>query len=135
MSTDWTLKGIRRDSGSCDHCGRTLGRLFRVADAAGVEMTVGVGCSKKLTGYSWSVAQAERMQACADREARAAERWPELWSALLAQMEREQAAFDGYTGDAGAGLYELRDRGNVQYAAESLALSIAKVGSPEHVNV
>lgn len=128
MSAEWTLKGIRRDAGSCDHCGRSLGRLFRVERADGEQMTVGVACSKRLTGYNWSVAQAERAQALAEREARAAEQWPELWEALTAQALREAHAYNGMGSHAASGRVELRDRGNVSFATEMLALSVARIG-------
>ena len=70
MTTTWKLQGITADRGQCDHCGRTLARLFRVVNPDGAEMVVGRTCAAKLTGYSWSIALAERVEA--QRIARAA---------------------------------------------------------------
>jgi ribosome-binding protein aMBF1 (putative translation factor) len=60
MTTTWQLVGITSGEATCDHCGRTLARCFRVVTPDGAEMTVGRVCSAKLTGYNWKLAQAER---------------------------------------------------------------------------
>lgn len=81
----WTLRGITAGRSTCDHCGRSLARLFRVESPDGVLMTVGRTCSQRLTGYSWQVRMAERAQAHTD----AAARHPELVAALRVTQAAE----------------------------------------------
>src|SRR5882724_3359209 len=69
--TTWRLAGITASKGSCEHCGRSLSRLFRVINPDGRDMIVGRTCSAKLTGYNWTVAQAERTEALGYRAAQA----------------------------------------------------------------
>lgn len=78
--TTWKLTGITASKGSCDHCGRNLSRLFRVVTPEGQAMIVGRSCSAKLTGYNWTVAQAERTEAIRLGEIRAAEKYGDLWA-------------------------------------------------------
>lgn len=67
--TAWYLTSIADLEGGCDHCGRTLKHLYHVVNPEGVEMTVGRGCVKKITGWTLSYAQARQMLAAAHRGA------------------------------------------------------------------
>src|SRR5882724_9312667 len=77
--TTWRLAGITASKGSCEHCGRSLSRLFRVINPDGRDMIVGRTCSAKLTGYNWTVAQAERTEALRLRSDAAAVKYGDLW--------------------------------------------------------
>lgn len=78
MTTTWRLTGITTGRSTCDHCGRSLARCFRVT-RDGAEMTVGRVCSAKLTGYNWTVAQAERTEQIRVNSIRAAVKYGDLW--------------------------------------------------------
>lgn len=53
----YSLTGIFKTEGNCDHCGRALKNLFQIRSGDEV-MLVGRACCKKLTGWSPKVAQA-----------------------------------------------------------------------------
>lgn len=127
MTGTYTLQGITCERGSCDHCGRELARLFRVQSPTGTQIIVGVSCAKKLTGYSWSVAQAERMQRMVEREARAEALYGDLYRSLKAQAHLEAERY-GCGGAAGSGFIALRDDNAVEWATDMLAKSIAREG-------
>lgn len=63
------LTGIHRGTGTCDHCRRPLKNLFTIADASGAEMTVGRSHARQFTGWTPTVAEAERAQYLTDRAA------------------------------------------------------------------
>lgn len=107
--TGWTLKGITDGRGACDHCGRTLSRLFRIADPSGQVIVVGRTCSAKLTGFSWTVAQAEHLERLARGEAAAERDYGQLYLDLKAVAARTAERY-GVTGAAGDALQVLRDR-------------------------
>jgi hypothetical protein len=70
----WQLIGITSGRGRCEHCGRSLARLFRITNPeGGVQMVVGRVCSMKLTGYNWSTALAERIEAARVADERASD--------------------------------------------------------------
>jgi hypothetical protein len=133
-TTTYRLLGITDGRGACDHCGRTLSRLFRIATPTGDTMVVGRTCSANLTGYRWSVAQAERLEALRLREEAALADYGDLYLSLVAQA-RAEAAVGGVAGAAGEGVLVLRDRPayleeaeRVAFAREMLARSLARVG-------
>lgn len=101
MTTTWSLKGITADRGQCDHCGRTLARLFRVVNPDGAEMVVGRVCSAKLTGYSWSIALAERIEAGRIVRAAAVAKFGTLYTDTLARAY----AHAGESADSTQGAY------------------------------
>lgn len=107
MST-WKLQGITASRGQCDHCGRTLARLFRVVAPTGAEMVVGRICSAKLTGYSWSVAQAERIEARKAAERGALAEFGNLYAEAVMLAESSICSVAGPAGEASIG---LRDGG------------------------
>lgn len=110
----WTLQGITEGSDACEHCGRTLSRLFRVTSPEGTEMVVGRVCSRKLTGYSWTVALAERVERSRLRDERAAATYGELWTearrvaAATASLPGIETA--GIAGDALEGMRQGVER-------------------------
>jgi hypothetical protein len=134
-TTTWTLKGITASRGTCDHCGRTLARLFRIADPEGRQMTVGRVCARQMTGWNWTVAHAERVERMHQRERAAEERYGDLWRTLRAQAAHE-GTVAGVAGVAGTALYALRDGGYwgddtaeaVRYGRDCLAASVARHG-------
>lgn len=121
--TAWYLTKILHTEGVCDHCGRQLKHLYEVVNPAGVEMTVGRGCVKKLTGWTVSYAEAQRLLYCVEIDRRrgvVAEAFPELAAAHEAvQKACRQAREEGY--DAYAGFVRVdavtRDRYNIFQAA------------------
>lgn len=133
MPTTYILKGITAANGECDHCHRDLARLFRIADADGNEMVVGRKCAMNLTGYNWSIAQAERIQKLADAEVRAAADFGELWEAVKAQSAREGEILH-YGGAATEAMIALRDRRWMtddeakDFAEKMLAESVSSIG-------
>jgi uncharacterized protein (DUF1501 family) len=68
-NTAWYLTRILDASGSCDHCGRELKHLYNVVNPNGIEMTVGRGCVKRITGWTLSYAQAQQALRSARRTA------------------------------------------------------------------
>jgi ribosome-binding protein aMBF1 (putative translation factor) len=127
----WRLLGITKGAGDCEHCGRRLSRLFRVAGPDGAEMVVGRRCAAGLTGYDWTTAAALRAQAIADADRAAEARYGEMYRELRRRATREAAAH-GVTGAAGEGVCALRDRrpwqseeDAVAFAREMLAASAA----------
>jgi hypothetical protein len=133
----WTLAGITSGEATCDHCGRTLARCFRVVAPNGDDMTVGRVCSAKLTGYKWAVAAAERAERLRIAEETATERYGDLYAALTAQAAAEAARFQvaTFAGQARTILRDPQRRGwdmdeaaAVAYARDMLARSIAQVG-------
>jgi hypothetical protein len=102
----WTLRGITAARANCDHCGRSLARCFRVTSPEGAEMIVGRTCAKRLTGWSWSLAQAERMEALRLREEAAAATYGDLWERVVLAARGPEA----YTAcPAGEAMILLRD--------------------------
>lgn len=108
MTTTWQLTGITNGRGACDHCGRTLSRLFKVTSPDGVRMVVGKTCSKNLTGYNWQTAQAERIERIAQADAAAAAKWGDLYAALKVQAALAARRTET-SGAAGEGIAALRD--------------------------
>jgi hypothetical protein len=114
-NTGWYLIGRPAESGTCEHCGRALKYCYRVVNADAVEMTVGRGCVKKLTGWTLTAAIAERMIKIAERNARRAANWalfeqahPEAARTILADVAAYE---DRATPGMGASLsHEARDR-------------------------
>jgi hypothetical protein len=119
-TTTWQLVGITTGEATCDHCGRTLARCFRVVTPDGDEMTVGRVCSAKLTGYNWKLAQAERAERLRAAEEAAATRYGQLYADLTAQHELEGRRL-GMGSHAAQGRIALRDRKAWQDEAETLA--------------
>jgi hypothetical protein len=78
----WKLTG-KGTGGQCEHCPRQLVTHYEVTSSDGRKMTVGRGCLKKVTGWTVTAAEAERMIRQAAREAR--------WQAWCAASP-EQAA-------------------------------------------
>lgn len=105
----WQLIGITGGRGSCEHCGRSLARLFRITDPQSVQMVVGRVCSMKLTGYTWSTALAERIEAGRVAEELAAERYGDLWVELKAVAKATAGcrSSQGTAGSAGEGMHGL----------------------------
>jgi len=130
----YRLVGITKGESECEHCGRALGRLFRLVGPEGDEMVVGRVCSAKLTGYNWSVKDAERAQRIADAEAKAAADYGQLWTEIVAQSRYEGQRF-GYGGAATEGMIVLRDRRWMTddearaFAEKALADSVAFAGA------
>jgi hypothetical protein len=106
MTTTWKLQGITADRGQCDHCGRTLARLFRVVNPEGAEMVVGRTCSAKLTGYSWSVAQAKQIESQRIVRAAAVDHFGALYTdtLALAYAHAAQHGTQGAFGDIAEGM-------------------------------
>lgn len=131
----WSLQGITSGRGACDHCDRTLSRLFRVMSPGGECMQVGRVCAATLTGYRWSVAQAERIEATVRRDAAATEKFGLLYTDLKAQAALTARRY-GTSGAAGEGAGVLRDLPAYMTVAEAeafarrmLAVSIAREGA------
>lgn len=105
----WQLIGITGGRGRCEHCGRSLARLFRITDPDGVQMVVGRVCSMKLTGYTWSTALAERIEAGRVAEELATERYGDLWVELkaVAKATAECRSSQGTAGSAGEAMHGL----------------------------
>lgn len=105
--TTWYLIKILHTEGVCDHCGRQLKHLYEVVNPDGAEMTVGRGCVKKLTGWTVSYAEAQRLLYCAELDRRKSvvtEAFPELAAAYAAVQEAcRQARAEGYDAYAGFG--------------------------------
>lgn len=59
-ATTWRLTGKPAGGGQCEHCPRALVHRYEVTSSTGVKMTVGRGCLKKVTGWTFTAAQAER---------------------------------------------------------------------------
>lgn len=58
----YTLTGVTKGSGTCDHCGRNLKSIFEIRNGAtGETMFVGRACCKKLTGWTPQMSQALSM--------------------------------------------------------------------------
>jgi hypothetical protein len=98
-ATGWRLVAITSSkSGTpCDHCGRTLKRLFTVQNPDGRQMVVGRGCVKKLTGWTLEAAEAERMLKWAALLAGRAVAWSRFTSQrpeLAALIDADIAAYE-----------------------------------------
>lgn len=114
-STGWYLVGRPVGSASCDHCGRALKHCYLVVNSDAVEMTVGRGCVKKLTGWDLTIATAERLLRIAKRNADRAAQWatfaaehPEAARIILDDVAAYEAKARREMG-AGAS-HEIRDR-------------------------
>ncbi len=120
----YTLRGITSGSGVCDHCGRTLARLFRVTSPDGTDLTVGRTCSAKLTGYKWNVALAERIERFRIADEAAASKYGQLYTELHAAARATAARYEtaGIAGDALGG---LRD-GHIDTATAAAWLADAR---------
>lgn len=82
--TAWYLVKVEQGGAACDHCNRSLKRLYRVVNPDGKEMTVGSGCVKKITGWTLEWREAQRLLYVAERERRmavVAAEYPELAAA------------------------------------------------------
>lgn len=119
----WSLVGVTAGRGACDHCGRSLARLFRVLSPEGAVLTVGRSCAAGLTGWSASWADAERAERRRVAELAARESYGDLYAAL----EAVQVS----CGPAGLGLAALRGEYGwmgeveaVEYAREMLAAAV-----------
>lgn len=91
----WTLIGLGRGHGTCDHCGRTLTTLFRIRNTQGHEMTVGRAHAKQYTGWTPSLAearQAEQREAAKVFRAEFAAEHPLLAMTLAKMVGAERAA-------------------------------------------
>ncbi len=97
--SDWHLAGICKGSGECDHCGRELKNLYSLRNAAtGKEMIVGRGCCVKVTGWTLTAAEAQRMMVVAEMDLRRAANWARFTAEapeLAARIEADMAAWDG----------------------------------------
>jgi len=128
----WTLLGIDHTRGTCDHCGRTLTRRFRVQSPDGTISHVGSTHAKQMTGWSWTIAQAEHAERRARAEAAAAVDFSDLWVEAVAQRDLE-VSVTGRAGAAGEAVTALRDRtvpGDLLGFAEGCLLkSYATVGA------
>ena len=100
MSGTWVLRGITGGRASCEHCGRDLARCFRVENPAGEQMVVGRVCATKLTGHSWSLALAERIERRRQAQQAAQELFGERYREATAVRARQMAARP--SGTAGA---------------------------------
>jgi len=88
--TAWTLTGISLRDDTCDHCRRLLSRVFTVAHSSGAEYRLGRVCAREITGWSWQVALAERVQRARDLDAAAGRQYPQLWALVTAAMSDAQ---------------------------------------------
>jgi hypothetical protein len=131
-TTTWTLLGIDHTRGTCDHCGRTLTRRFRIQGPDGTISHVGSTHAKQMTGWSWTVAQAEHAERRTRAETAAAADFGALWAEAVAQRDLE-VAVTGRAGAAGEAVTALRDRavpGDLfGFVADCLATSRATVGA------
>jgi hypothetical protein len=129
----WTLRGISAGRATCDHCGRNLARCFLVESPEGKRMTVGRTCSKRLTGYDWTVRVAERAAAFTAAE----ERNPDLYRALDAEVwkgdENGRRTYGSVAQQAVCALADFEQgrwqewQGDVvEYARECLTAAIAE---------
>lgn len=61
--TPWCLRGILFTAGrACQHCGKITLNHFQVTDTStGRELTIGVSCGEKVTGYPLSRSQATHL--------------------------------------------------------------------------
>lgn len=105
----WTLLGIDHTRGTCDHCGRTITRRFRVQGPDGTVSYVGSTHAKLMTGWSWTVAQAKHAERRTRAETAAAADFGALWVEAVAQRDRE-VSLTGRPGAAGEAVSALRDR-------------------------
>jgi hypothetical protein len=128
----WTLLGIDKARGACDHCGRTIARRFRIQSSDGQIMNVGSTHAKQATGWSWTVAQAERAEQMARREAAAEADYPTLWVEARRQRDHENR-ITGRGGAAAEAVGALRDRNVagdlVEFVHGCLRASQAAVGA------
>lgn len=128
----WTLLGIDHTRGTCDHCGRTITRRFRVQGPDGTVSHVGSTHAKQMTGWSWTVAQAEHAERRTRAEAAAAVDFGALWVEAVAQRDRE-VSLTGRPGAAGEAVTALRDRtvpGDLLgFVEDCLMKSYARVGA------
>ncbi len=108
-SGTWTLQGITDGRGACDHCGRSLARLFRVTNPEGQQMVVWRVCSARFTGWNLSVAQAERAERFARLEAAAQAKWGDLY-VQAREAAAAVAARTGTAGGPGEALTMMRDQ-------------------------
>ena len=92
----WKLTARVAGTGSCDHCSRDLAYRYLITTPDGREMVVGRGCLKTLTGWTLSVAQAEReIRWNAIRAARAA-RWADFAAAMPTEAATIVADCEAY---------------------------------------
>ena len=86
----WTLSGISLRDDTCEHCGRVLSRVFIVTHASGQVYRRGQVCARKVTGWSWQVALAERIQRVRDLDVAAQREHPHAWAQVDTEMQRAQ---------------------------------------------
>jgi hypothetical protein len=98
---------------------------------------VGRSCSKNLTGYNWSLAQAERIERFERMDRDAEAKYGDLYRSLKSQGEHEGRVlgYGGFCTEAWIWLRDLKpwmdEAYYVEYAEKALAESIAKYGEDQ----
>lgn len=115
-TTEWMLTGISTSSGQqCGHCPRILKNLYTVKSlTTGETMAVGRGCCKKVTGWTLSAAEAQRLMRAAaieTREDTAFDRYGDDYRLTVALAQFDHP----FTAQVSELWVEMRDGGNDYY--------------------
>lgn len=94
----WKITG-KGSGGQCGHCPRQLVTHYVITSGDGQVMRVGRGCLKKVTGWTVTAAEADRILRRAERDAR--------WQAWADAHPGEAAVING---DADREAEEIRQR-------------------------